>query len=59
MSDSTEGEIRCKTCGKKIDGGTFTIRANSNQLGERIRSQARFLMGRLQCQPCAAKEGKR
>lgn len=59
MSDSVELDIRCKSCGKQIEGATATIRANSNGGGERIRSQAKWILGRLQCRVCAERDGKK
>ncbi len=60
MSTTSEDtEIRCKSCGKLIAQATATIRADNSGAGQRIISQARWLLGRLQCADCAAKEGKR
>jgi hypothetical protein len=56
---SEDCEIRCKSCGRQIAEASATVRARDDGAGLRILSQARWLLGRLQCAPCAAKDGKR
>jgi hypothetical protein len=56
---SEDIQVRCKSCGVQIAGASATVRAETNAPGVRILQQAKWILGRLQCGDCAARDGKR